>query len=364
MADILQSAIADIYEAAASGTLFEHLPDAIAGCAGARSCVVRTSDSKLAPVNISHSWFTPEMVETYVREQIFLDDVWSNCAVEQGIYDRTIDIGELTGKERYARSRFYRDFIRRFGDDTGQCVGALLRRPEGGFLVYGTHRAARAASFGDDEVRLLALLNPHLLRAASIDGKLAGARREAGQMHAILDRLEQPLITVSATLQVKLANAAAEAIVARADGFALRAGRLTVLDPSAGQRFTRAIGSALAGGGEQGGNLLVPRGGEKPPYRLTIAPLTGGNGTHAMILIDDPDRETPGATRQLCELYGFTKAEADVAILMAQGRSAEEIAAAREVGVATVKTLLQRCFRKSDTTRATQLARMVNRLPR
>lgn len=128
MPDLLQDAIADIYEAATSGTFFERLADTIASSAGARSCVVQTTDSKLAPINISHSWFTPEMVETYVSEHIFLDDVWANYAIDRSIYNHTADVGELIGNDCYMRSRFYQDFIRRFGDDTGQCVGAMLRR--------------------------------------------------------------------------------------------------------------------------------------------------------------------------------------------------------------------------------------------
>lgn len=358
----LEDEIAEIYEGAASGQFFDLLPDLIARSAGARSCVVQKTDSSRTPIGIAYSWFTPEMVETYVDEEIFLDDVWANCAAEHGLYDQTIDIGEFTGPKRYLHSRFYQDFVRRFGDDTGQCIGALLRRPDGGFLTFGAHRAAKEASFSRDEARFLNRLNPHFLRAAAIDDKLGLGSREAGHMRAALDEVAKPLLTISPSHKVVLVNMAAEKIIARADGLVLAAGRLTAVQPACRQRLDHAVATALAHAGDQGGSVLIERGSGKRPYVLMIAPLQVDGVTHAMIMLDDPDRELGDLPRRMRDLYGLTQAETEVALLVAKGHSAEEIAVRRGVGVNTIKTLLHRCFRKTDTHRATQLAQTVNRL--
>ncbi|MCW1432094.1 helix-turn-helix transcriptional regulator [Novosphingobium sp. JCM 18896] len=362
--DHLHHTVAEIYESATSGDLFKRLPDLIAGSAGARSCVVQKTDDRCAPSALACNWFTTEMTDAYVAQQIYLDDVWANFAVEHGIYDSTTDIGGLTGRDRFERSRFYQDFIRRFGDDTGHCAGALLRRPDGGFLTYGTHRAWRDEAFAPDDVRRLNLLNPHLIRAAAVDEALSLGRTRANHMQALIDHVERAVITIGPDYKVILVNPAAESIVDRQDGLLLSGKRLSAVAPSSRDALARAVGEALHHAGGRGGDLHVERAAGRPAYRLTISPLVTNGLTHALVLIDDPDQILPNTADRLRALYGFTPAEADVAILVAEGRSAEEVAAHRQVGLATVKTLLQRCYRKSGTKRASQLGRAVTSLPR
>lgn len=364
MSDLLHHTVAEIYECATSGNLFERLPDLIAGSAGARSCVIQKTDDRFVPSALACNWFTAEMTDAYVAERIYLDDVWANFAAEHGIYDNTTDIGGLTGRERYEGSRFYHDLIRRFGDDTGHCAGALLRRPGGGFLTYGTHRAWRDTAFASDDIRRLNLLNPHLIRAAAVEESLSLGRTRVGHMQAVIDHMDRPLITVGPDYKIIVVNPAAEAIIDRQDGLLIAGKRLSAVAPSSREALARAVGEALTHVGARGGDLQIERAAGRPAYRLTISPFLTNDLTHALILIDDPDQVLPNTAERLRALYCFTPAEADVAILVAEGCSADEIAYRRGVGLATIKTLLQRCYRKSGTKRATQLGRAVTSLPR
>lgn len=364
MPDKLQDTIADIYEAAVGDDFMDMLPDAISGLTGSRSSVVQHTDAMFSPLQLAYSWFSAEMVATYMYECIYEDDVWRNYAVERQIFDRTVNIGEIVGEERYRRSRFYQDFTRRYGDDTGRCLGAILRRPTGGFLLYGTHHAFRSGDFEQADVDRLERLNPHLLRGLALQEKIGADRHGFRHMRSIFDGIERPLLTVNPAGQVTVRNRAADAILARGDGLTLSAGRLVASLPSTNRRLGETIDGALKRSLGHGGSLLIERIGGRRPYRLTITPMPLDGLTHAMVLIDDPDAETVGMVQQLRELYGFTRAEAQAAILLGQGHSTEEIADLRQVSTATVKSLLHRCFRKSDTKRATQLVRLVNRLPR
>jgi DNA-binding CsgD family transcriptional regulator len=73
-----------------------------------------------------------------------------------------------------------------------------------------------------------------------------------------------------------------------------------------------------------------------------------------------------GAVRreQLRNLFGFTQAEAEIAIMTAEGTSREEIASARGAAVNTVSSQLKSIFAKADVTREAQLVALLNRLLR
>lgn len=73
-----------------------------------------------------------------------------------------------------------------------------------------------------------------------------------------------------------------------------------------------------------------------------------------------------GETRQqqLRDLLGLTQAEAEIAILAANGSSREEIARTRGATVNTVSSQLKSIFAKADVTREAELVALVNRLLR
>jgi DNA-binding CsgD family transcriptional regulator len=68
--------------------------------------------------------------------------------------------------------------------------------------------------------------------------------------------------------------------------------------------------------------------------------------------------------QQLRDLLGLTQAEAEIAILAANGSSREEIARTRGATANTVGSQLKSIFAKADVTREAELVALVNRLLR
>jgi DNA-binding CsgD family transcriptional regulator len=79
----------------------------------------------------------------------------------------------------------------------------------------------------------------------------------------------------------------------------------------------------------------------------------------ALVLIIDPELEPEPRAALLRLLYGLTKAEADVALLVLRGQGLTPIAEELSVSMTTVRTHLQHVFNKTDTHRQAELVRFL-----
>ena len=81
-----------------------------------------------------------------------------------------------------------------------------------------------------------------------------------------------------------------------------------------------------------------------------------------MIILENGEVSLDAATR-LQMLYGLSPAEVRVAIGIADGYSATELADHLSVSAATVRSQLRHVFEKTQINKATQLARLIASLP-
>jgi DNA-binding CsgD family transcriptional regulator len=79
----------------------------------------------------------------------------------------------------------------------------------------------------------------------------------------------------------------------------------------------------------------------------------------AVIFISDPDREPVSEACIFAELFGLTPAEARLARILAAGDSLKDAAEQLAVAESTVKSQLKSIFAKTDTSRQSQLVRLV-----
>ncbi|MFO1157212.1 MAG: helix-turn-helix transcriptional regulator [Reyranellaceae bacterium] len=102
-----------------------------------------------------------------------------------------------------------------------------------------------------------------------------------------------------------------------------------------------------------------------------IAPLRGAepamasNRATAMVLLADPEMAPAGRADVLRLAYGLTGAEARTALALLEHSRLADIAGSLGVSLATVRTLLQRAFDKTDTHSQAELVRLMlaHRLP-
>jgi DNA-binding CsgD family transcriptional regulator len=95
-----------------------------------------------------------------------------------------------------------------------------------------------------------------------------------------------------------------------------------------------------------------------------IAPLRKGAipdhcAPLAVLLATDPDATVTIQRGALCDLYGMTGAEADVAAMLAEGLSPDEIAQTLGVSMNTIRTHMKRAFEKTCVGRQADLVRVL-----
>ncbi|MEZ4354788.1 MAG: hypothetical protein R3F16_14175 [Myxococcota bacterium] len=222
----------------------------------------------------------------------------------------------------------------------------------------------------------MAVLAPHLVRAARIHTRIAKVTDRARAREGALDELSLGILTCTGDGPIVTMNRRAERLFA-ADGplrlegrrLSARAERETELLWQLIERATETARRIGAGGG---GTVAV-RGVDpsERPMTATIAPLsgridasiTGGASATASVVVLGPDPEHPLDVPEgvLGELYGLTPAESRLALALARGDSVEEAADQRGLAIGTARWRLKQIQAKTDTRRQGALASLVLR---
>jgi DNA-binding CsgD family transcriptional regulator len=82
----------------------------------------------------------------------------------------------------------------------------------------------------------------------------------------------------------------------------------------------------------------------------------------AVVLIDDPDEKIQQRPATLVKLFGLTRVEAEIALLLIQGMSLHEIATHRAVSYETARAHLKSIYRKTDTNRQSELSLLLSNI--
>jgi DNA-binding CsgD family transcriptional regulator len=122
-------------------------------------------------------------------------------------------------------------------------------------------------------------------------------------------------------------------------------------------RLQHVIDRALASNGADGcGNsFLCVRPSGRRPYIVHVLPLdetafaSPRPQNRAMIVIVDPDLEPEPPASLLPRLYGLTRSEAEIALMVLRGQGRNRIADQLSLSLATVKTHLRHVVDKTGT---------------
>lgn len=357
----LGDAIAAIYAAAGDEEQLNALPALFADAAGARSGTLQFFSNDWALKEAFVSYFSPEMVSRYIETDLWRLDPWRAPTIHGGPWGRAIALDELVPVESLQRSTFYNENFRFWGDDTARCIGAVLQL-EGGFASIGLHRAAGAEPFTETDVAAVQALIPHYERMARLRERLTGAAHRLALTEAVLDQEADAVFVVDHDARPLYMNRAARALADTRTGLRLSRVGLSALGDADAQKLRRAITTACARSGPQGGALQIACA-DGPPLRLIVTPLAAGRRTHALVTANRFGASGAGAA-VIADLYGFTRAEAETASLLSQGRSPAEVSDLRQVSLATVRTQIRDMLRKSDASGIAELAAMIAGLPR
>ena len=243
----------------------------------------------------------------------------------------------------------------------------LLYRGQDQSIFVNFARPRSHAGEGQRE-QVLRLMAPHMVRSTLIHVKLEQAESLRRLCWESANLCPYPMVVLDNQGQVFLANELAETVLS-GDGLSLRrTGFRADLAPE-NQRLQHAVHEVIAASEGVGRTpcpnaLLVSRPSGKRPYSLVLMPLsperqTMGRRPAAVALVFDPEASQTASVSRCREVFGLTRAEAEVAIGVMQGQSPEQIAATQDRSPTTVRNLLKRVFQKTDVNRQNELAHLM-----
>jgi DNA-binding CsgD family transcriptional regulator len=109
--------------------------------------------------------------------------------------------------------------------------------------------------------------------------------------------------------------------------------------------------------------ILIERRGQRPLIMNCVpVPVLTEDGPHSVLLLIDLNATPLPTTNCLEQIFGLTRAEARLTLLLVRGKTLNEVAEMLHLSVATVRTQLRAVFEKTHTHRQAELVVLVSRL--
>ncbi len=380
----------EIYDAAAGSTPWTVVEAGLKSLVQARTASLMVGDALTGQTELLwREGFPDSAVAAYQSHYRHLDLWTTRAAAVLARGGRAAPIRLLIGGEmlvpdhEFVRSEFYNDFGRPLG--LRHVLGTVVPLGEAGMMPIGLHRPDNAAPFGEAERRLVDGALPHLRRAMQLRHRLKATAGTAGL--AALDALPLGVLVLDATMRVLVANTAAETMAA-AHGAALRlqqvrraggAGSCTVAVARHNVEDVRfaALVRQVAKDDRAGGALGLSTEDRSQRLAALVAPLprrlAGRGGAEAgagrvqgqaLVLLRDlsPMVRTSPRADMLRDLFGLTRAEAEVAQALTGGTSTVAVAARRGLSEATVRSQVRAVLDKTGAANLRDLERLLTSL--
>jgi DNA-binding CsgD family transcriptional regulator len=194
------------------------------------------------------------------------------------------------------------------------------------------------------------------------------SRRLSG-MATALDATDIATYLIDAGGNLLFANACGERLISDGDGLRRAGTALAATDMSDTVKLRVAldhvVSLASAGGAAPGKATIVPlrRGDERRPLVAVVmgaAALPGGpDDPAAIVQVFNPETDVGQFLLPICQLYGLSPSETRLVALLAEGVSVNEAAERMRVKVPTLRTYLKQIFAKTQTSRQSDLIRLM-----
>ena len=251
--------------------------------------------------------------------------------------------------------------------DARDSLSVRLDGPDGSRIVWTIADPDDGDGWSSERVGTIRRLLPHVRQFVRVRQALVGARALGASAVDLLDNVRVGVIRLDRRGRVTAANDRARALLRRGDGLSDADGRLRASLPDENSALRKLLARALPfpGGPGTGGSMLVSR--PESPSRLVLhvnpmhdegaEPRCGSVG--ALVLALDPADRAGIDPERVREALGLTRAESRMAVLLAQGKSIDEVAAETGRRRTTVKWHIRQIYSKHGLSRQMELARLV-----
>lgn len=245
--------------------------------------------------------------------------------------------------------------------------GVMLERTDGHSAGMSTIRPRAAGRLTDEELATWAALVPHLRAAVRVAAASDRITSERDAMMRYFDDLQHGVVLTTSSGWVCAVNSKAATILEHGAVLRTHLGHITAVDATARERLSEALFKTGTGMWTSDPVWIKLNRTTESPLLAAVIPIRSKaqakispEGPTAAIYLSGGATSTANLRPDpLRELFGFTIAEARVAIRLASGDSLREAAENLGVSLNTVRTHLQRAVAKAGVKRQAELVALV-----
>jgi DNA-binding CsgD family transcriptional regulator len=362
--EALSELVGTLYHAAADPALWPRFLQKLGSSTGATSAAVVMHDFAHASCTVSGYWQLDADLNQLYQEHYHALDIWARRAAAKP--NKHVCTSEsFCSLKELKKTEIYNDFYVRIGIEHG--IFALVKRSNTPLVSLSLYRDKSRDEFACADLGILQFLISHLQSTCDLHLHFSELQSQAAGLGAALDMLPTGVVLLGPKGEVVLMNRSASAFIAEHDGLrAIREGlRAELLTESFLLEETiRRAASTLSGKGLSAGGTVIVSRRERPPLQVQISPIRNlimnlPKRIAAVAFITDPMQKVGRAQEVLQTLYGLTRAERRVAMLLLDGQTPKEIAGMVGVTVATVRSQIGSIFGKTGVKRQSDLIRLL-----
>jgi DNA-binding CsgD family transcriptional regulator len=365
-ATVLSRLIGDIYDAALDPQLWTRALEGSCSFIGGFSSVLYWHDAATESSAILHSFNqNPHYLQLYFEKYLPMNPMFPAAIfMEPGLVHTSDD---LVPREEFNKTRFYREWCRPQG--IVDALAANLERGRTSSALFNIQWGEKDGPLDEGVRHRAGLVVPHFQRAVAI-GRLFGEHKAVeAVLTETLDHVDAGVFLVTPKGHLVFVNAVGEAMLDEGKILQRRNGALGAVAAEA-DRVLRDIFAA-----SEKGDISVGTSGVAVPLSTSptdrwfahVLPLTSGarqnTGSRfdatAAVFVRKASLANPTPLEDLAKLYGLTASEIRVLDAVLKVSSVKAIAEMLGISQATVKTHLNRVFRKTGAKRQSDLVKLV-----
>lgn len=356
--------VGQIYDAAFDAEIWPDLLNIFADFCGVESAAMVTTDPHVNYSSVVAPRADPAVISDYGACWWEFDP--TRLATDDAPVGQITSL-DNTGRDKFYASAFYNDFWRHSGLGSEQLAANLLSDNKGAFVSLALHPSQHYDQVDDGIRQRFAFLVPHLIRAAGISRKVRRLELEK----SILDCRRNPhhagTIIVDARGQLLYADEAAEKLFASRSGVGIVGEGIRLATDRDDARLSAAITACVDTRPDTPAGQRIHQKGNSSrpsltidvlPFRGTTTPI-GAPCTAVMLLIEQSDSARNEQIARLRRRFGFTPAEAKLALEMLKGDGRAAAAERCGISINTARTQLTQIFQKANVKRQAELIKVL-----
>lgn len=369
---LLREIIGQIYDAASDSRAWHKVLESITHLTMSKSAVLLYQDHEVHHASTFSSYGVESQWLTLYNEKYGAIDPSLQIIA-------SVPTGHLTANhlaldaEQFYMSDTYQEFYKPQG--MYHLAGTWLMRNEHRSALLGFQREKSAPEYEQEVLDMVRELVPHFQRALHIHRIHTEAVVKNDAFASGIDTMQTGVVFFNHQSQISYCNRSAKTIIDQHPAISRRNDMISATSDESNQKLRKAIAAAclanLNGMNSDPVSLGLRHPSRFAPLPVVVLPIhqsdlsiyLSDRSVAAVMIVTDPDRIMLTSPELLATIYDLTKAEAEVAIALANAKSPQEIADEKNVMITTIRSQIQSIFNKMGVNTQAQLIRTLLNSP-